>query len=205
MRVAPGDPRPYSRLAPLVLRQGGEANRREALALAQQAVERDVASPAVYADLANLHTELNDFREAERALRQALTLDPGHPILLGNLALLLANQRRYAAAESVIVRLRARVPDDPVALGQHAFIAARLDKRTLARALADSAERRGLSRVALASTYDVLGDTTTMYRLLDQAVRDGDDRLDFLLDSTNFRTVRDQPHFQRVLAAARRR
>ncbi|HEX4936996.1 MAG TPA: BTAD domain-containing putative transcriptional regulator [Gemmatimonadaceae bacterium] len=205
MRVAPNDPRPYSRLAPLVLRKGGDANRRDALALAQKAVSLDIASPAVYADLANLHTELNDYREAERALRQALTLDPGHPILLGNLALLLSNQRNYVAAESMMVRLRSRVPADPVALGQHAFIAARLGKRDAARALADTAERLGLSKVALASTYVVIGDTTAMYRLLDQAVRDGDDRLDFLLDSTNFVEVREQPHFARLLDVARRK
>lgn len=205
MRVAPNDPRPYSRLAPLVLREGGDANRRDALALAEKAVSLDIASPAVYADLANLHTELNDYRAAERALRQALTLDPGHPILLGNLALLFTNQRDFVAAESMMVRLRARVPEDPVALGQHAFIAARLGKREVARALADSAERAGLSKVALASTYVTLGDTTAMYRLLDQAVRDGDDRLDFLLDSTNFVEVRGQPHFVRLLELARRK
>lgn len=205
MRVAPNDPRPYSRLAPLVLRKGGDANRRDALALAEKAVSLDIASPAVYADLANLHTERNDYRAAERALRQALTLDPGHPILLGNLALLLANQHNFVAADSMMVRLRTRVPEDPVALGQHAFIAARLGKREVARALADSAERVGLSKVALASTYVTLGDTTTMYRLLDQAVRDGDDRLDFLLDSTNFVEVRGQPHFVQLLELARRR
>jgi TolB-like protein/DNA-binding SARP family transcriptional activator/Tfp pilus assembly protein PilF len=205
MRAAPNDPRPYSRLAPLVLRKGGDANRIDALALAQKAVSLDIASPAVYADLANLHTELNDFRAAERELRQALTLDPGHPILLGNLALLLTNQRNYASADSVMERLRARVPEDPVALGQHAFIAARLGRLEVARARADSAERRGLSKVALASTYVVMGDTTAMYRLLDQAVRDGDDRLDFLLDSTNFVEVRGQPHFARLLEIARRK
>ncbi|GMV09416.1 MAG: hypothetical protein AMXMBFR55_11500 [Gemmatimonadota bacterium] len=200
MRAAPSDPRPYSRLAPLVARAGRPD---DAVALALRAVELDPASPAVYSDLANLYSTLDRPADAERAIRQALALDPGHPILLGNLALQLVRLGRFVAAESAIVRSRARAPDNPVQLGQHAFIAARLGQRDRARALADSAARLGVSRVSLATTWLALGDTARTYALLERALREGDDELPFVLDSTTFAAIRREPRFQRILEAVR--
>jgi TolB-like protein/DNA-binding SARP family transcriptional activator/Flp pilus assembly protein TadD len=200
--VAPSDPRPLLRLAPILVRRGlGE----EAVAMAQRAVTLDPASPAAYSDLANVYVGLGRSADAEAAVRRALTLDPGHPILLGNLALQLVQQEEFAAAESAIVAVRAKVPDDPTQLGHHAFIAARLGKAALARLLADSAERRGAGRVSLALTYLAVGDTAGMYAQLERGARDGDDGMTFVLDTTTFRSVRGAPRFQRLVDAVRAR
>jgi Flp pilus assembly protein TadD len=157
----------------------------------------------VYSDLANVYSELDRPADAERTVRQALSLDPEHPILLGNLALQLVRQRKFAAAESAIVKVRARAPDNPVQLAQHAFVVARLGKAPEARALLDTAERLGVSRVQLAISYLVLGDTARTFALLERGVREGDDALGLLLDSTYFVPLRGDARFRRLVSQVR--
>ncbi len=198
--IAPSDPRGYSRRATMLARLGRPD---EALRSAMRAVELDPASPAVHADLANLYGEMNRFVDAEGSLRRALALDPGHPILLGNLALNLAHQKRYAGADSIILLLRAQNPDDPTLMGQHSFILANLGEHARARALVDSAGRAGLSRVNLASTLLVLGDTSATLSQLERAFAERDDGLSVLLDTSMFAGLRTHPRYVQLVSSVR--
>jgi serine/threonine-protein kinase len=198
--VAPSDPRAYNRQAILLARVGRQD---EALAAAQRGVELDPASPGTYAALAQLYAELDRYSDAEQAYRQALSLDPGHPLLLGNLALQLTKQRRYEEAEPIILEARRKAPRDVVQIGQHAFIASRIGKTDQARALLDTAESLGLSPVELASVWSSLGDTARALDLLERAVRERDDGVTFLLDTSAFVSLRGSPRYQQLVAKVR--
>ena len=199
--VAPSDSRPYQRQAVLLARLDRTD---EALAAARRGVELDPVSPGAHAALGQLYAALDRHKEAESAYREALTLDPGHPLLLGNLALSLTKQKRYGEVEPVILEARRKAPKDVTFIGQHAFIASQTGKTREAKALLDTAEALGLSRVELAVTWSSLGDTARALDLLERAVRERDDGVSYLLDTTVFTDLRRLPRYERLLAEVRR-
>lgn len=200
MRANPSDARAYSRRAQMMARLGrGD----EAIASAKRAVQLDPASPAVYADLGAVYMTLNRWRDAEQSFRSALALDPGHPILSQNLANVLAELGRYAEAAQVIEQGRRRAPDDVRAMGLQAYVLARAGRTEQARVLVDSATRAGLPLVSQASVHATLGDTTKAWSLIERALREGDDDLNMLLDSTAFPALERDARMKRIRAEVR--
>lgn len=186
----------------LLVRLGRPA---EAIASATRAVALDPASPAVYADLSAVYHALDRYDDEVTALRSALALDPGHPILLGSLAMALSSLRRFGEAEAAMAQGRQRVPGDANLVARHAFLQARLGHGAAARALLDTAATLGVSPVELAITCTELGDRERALGLLERAVREHDDGVVAILDTTIMHSLHSDPRMKRLVAQVRQR
>ena len=198
--LAPSDPRAYGRQAMIRVRQG---RKEEALALARRAVELDPNSPAVYDDLGHVYSALTMVREQEQALRTALKLDPGHPILLGNLGSAVMRQRRFDEAQKIVAEARRKAPRSPHLVGMDAYLNARLGRREPALALADTAAALGSSLVELASVYAMLDERDRAFALLDRAIRQRDDGLVSLFDTSVVHALRTDPRMEGIMQRVR--
>jgi hypothetical protein len=62
-----------------------------------------------------------------------------------------------------------------------------------------------LVTLELAEFYAVLGDVPRAIAALDQAVRNGDERVDWFLQSPRLESIRREPRFEQIVTAIRAR